>query len=66
MVFKDNDGGVDYKKEFLNSDRWYSYMNEKENLIKGLCLVEVFDCYRNKVLWEVVDDCVVKEETDHD
>ena len=51
MVFKDNGGGVDDKKELLHAKRWDVYVNEKENLIEGGYLVEVFGHYNNKVLW---------------
>ena len=66
MVFKDNDGGVDNKKALLHAKRWGVYVNEKENIMKGGYLVEVV-CYDGKkVLWELVDNHVVEQESDHD
>ena len=41
-------------------------MNGKENIITGGYLVEVVGRDGNKVLWEVRDDHVVEEATDHD
>ena len=35
MVFNDNGGGVDDKKELLHAKRWDVYVNEKEELIQG-------------------------------
>ena len=49
MVFEDNDGGVDDKKALLHTKRWYVYVNEKENLIKGGYLVEVVGSDREKL-----------------
>ena len=66
MVFEDNDGGVDDAKALLHAKRWDVYVNEKENLVKGGYFVEVVGHDGKKVVWEVVDDCVVKEQTDHD
>ena len=40
-------------------------MNEKDKIIKGGYLVEVVGHDGNKVLWEVVEDNVVEEATDH-
>ena len=42
MIFKDNDGGVDYTKTLLHAKRWDIYVNKKEKLVKGGYLVEVF------------------------
>ena len=50
MVFEDNDGGVDDKKELLHVKRWDIYMNENEKIIKGEYLVEVFVSDGKKVL----------------
>ena len=66
MVSKDNDGGVDDAKALLLAKRWDVYVNEKEKLFKGGYLVEVFGHDGKKVLWEVVDDHVIEEPTDHD
>ena len=41
------------------------YVNEKGNLVKGGYLVEFVGHDKKKVLWEVIDDHVVKEPTDH-
>ena len=35
MVFEDNGGGVDDKKALLHAKRWDSYVNKRENIIKG-------------------------------
>ena len=59
MVFEDNDGGVDNAKALLHAKRWYLYLNEKEQLVKGGYSVEVFGHDKKKFLWEVVDDHVV-------
>ena len=66
MVFEDNDGELDDENALLHAKRWDVYMNEKENLFKVGYLVEVFSPNRKKVLWEVVDDHVVEDTTDHD
>ena len=41
-------------------------MNEKEKIVQGGCLVEIVVYYRNKVIWELVNDHVVEGATDHD
>ena len=41
-------------------------MNEKGKLFKGGYLVEVAGHDRNKVLWEVFNNHVIEEATDHD
>ena len=61
MVFEENDGGVDNAKALLHDKRWDIYVNEKEKLVKGGYLVEVFGQENRKVIWEVVDDDVVEE-----
>ena len=66
MVFEDNDGELDDENALLHAKRWDVYMNEKENLFKVGYLVEVFSHNRKKVLWEVVDDHIVEDTTDHD
>ena len=66
MVFEDNDGGVDDTKVLLHAKRWYIYVNEKEKLVKGGYLVEFFGPDKKKFNWEVVDDHVVEEPTDHE
>ena len=66
MVFEDNDVGVDYGKALLHTKRWNIYVNEKEKLVKGGYLVEFVGNDKNKVLWEVVNDNVVEEPTDHE
>ena len=40
MVFEENDGGVDNTKALLHAKRWYIYVNDMENLVKGRYLVE--------------------------
>ena len=66
MVFEDNGGGVGDKKVLLHAKRWDVYVNEKGNLIKGGYLVEVVGYDRKKVIWGVVEDHVVEEETVYD
>ena len=66
MVFQDNDGGLDDKKEFLHAKRWDVYVNEKENIIKGWYLVEVIGYDGKQVLWELIDNHVVQEDNDND
>ena len=41
-------------------------MNENKKLIEGWCFVEDVGSDRKKVLWEVVDDNIVEEDTSHD
>ena len=41
-------------------------MNEKKKLVKGWYSVEVVGHDRKEVIWEVVEDHVVEEPTDHD
>ena len=53
-VLEDNEGGVGDKKALLHANRWYLYINEKEQLVKGKYLVEVVGHDKNKVLWEIV------------
>ena len=65
-VIEDNDGGVDDAKALLHANRWDVYVNEKGKLVKGRYSVEVFGHYREKVIWEVVDDHVIEDLTDHD
>ena len=66
MVFEDNDVGVDGTKTLLHAKRWYLYVNYKENLAKGGYSVEVSGHDKKNVLWEVVDDHVVEEPSDHE
>ena len=65
-MFEENDVGVDDAKVWLHSKRWDVYMNEKENLVKGGYLVEFVVHDGKKVIWEVSDDHVVEDPTDHD
>ena len=57
---------MDYVKALLHAKRWDIYVNEKEKLVKGGCLVEVVGHDKRKVLWEVVNDHVVEDPTDHE
>ena len=57
---------MDDKKALLHAKSWCVYVNEKENIIKGGYLVEVFVSDGKEVLWEVVDNHVVEEWNDHD
>ena len=66
MVFEDNDGEVDDTKALIYAKRWDIYVNEKEKIVKGGYLVEVFVHDSKKVLWEAVDNHVVEEATNHD
>ena len=38
-MFEDNDGGVGDAKVLLHARMWYVYVNEKENLVKGVYYV---------------------------
>ena len=51
MVFEDNDGGAEDTKELLDAKSWDVYVNEKEKLVKGGYLVEVFGQDRRTILW---------------
>ena len=66
MVFEDNDGGVDDANALLHAKRWDVYVNAKEKLVKGGYLVEVVGHKNKKVIFELVDDHVVEEPTDHE
>ena len=66
MVFEDNDGGVDNAKALLHTKRWDIYVNDKGKLVKGGYSVEVFSHDKKRVIWEVVDDHVVEEPSDHE
>ena len=66
MVFEDNDGGLEDTKALLHAKRWDIYVNEKEKLVKGGYLVDFFGPDKKKFNWEVVDDHVVEEPTDHE
>ena len=66
MVSEDNDGGVHDAKALLHTKRLDVYVNEKENLVNGGYLVEVVVNDKNKFLWEVVNDHVVEDPTDHE
>ena len=66
MVFEDNEGGVDDKKALLQDKRWDSCVNEGEQLEKGKYSVEVFGHDKKNVLWEVVDNHVVEETSNHE
>ena len=35
MVFEENYGGLDDAKALLHAKRWYLYVNETEQLVKG-------------------------------
>ena len=65
MVLEENEGGVDDKKVLLYTKRWDSYVNDKEQLVKGKYSVEVFGHDKNKVLWEMVNNRVVEDPSDH-
>ena len=66
MVFEDNNGGVDSIKALLHYKKWDVYNSEKEELVKGGYLVEIYDKDGKKVIWEVVDDHVVEEGVEHE
>ena len=63
--FEDNEGGVD-DKALLHAKCWDLYLNEKESLVKGKYLVEVFGHDKKKLLWGVVGDHVLEEPCDHE
>ena len=50
----------------LHAKKWDLYVNEKKKLVKGGYLVEVVGHEKRKVLWEVVDNHVVEEPSDHE
>ena len=56
---------VDNAKALLHANSWDVYVNEKENLFKGGYLVEFVVHDNNKILWEVFDNHIVEEPTDH-
>ena len=66
MVFEDNAGGVDDEKTLLHAKRWDIYVNKRGKLVKGGYLVEVFIHDKKKFIWEVVDDHVIEDPTDHE
>ena len=66
MVSKDNDGEVENAKSLLHAKRWDLYLNENKKLVKGRYSVEVVGYDGKKVIWEVVNDHVVEEPTDHE
>ena len=57
---------MDNAKELLHAKIWYLYVNEKENIVKGGYLVEFVGHDGKKVLWEVVNNHVVEEPTEHE
>ena len=63
---KDNDGGEDNAKALIHAKRWDVYTNERENLFKVGYQVEVVGHDGKKFLWEVVDNNVAEQPTDHD
>ena len=66
MVSEDSDGGVEDAKTLLHAKRWDIFVNEKENILKGGYSLEVVGHDKKKVLWEVVDDNIVEDPTDHE
>ena len=66
IVFEENDGGVDNTKALIHDKRWDIYVDEKEKLVKGGYFVEVVGHEKKKIIWEVVDNHVVEEPTDHE
>ena len=56
MVFKYNEGGLDYEKNNLRLNMWGLYINQKHFLIEGGYSVEVLVSHGKKFIWEVVDD----------
>ena len=57
---------MDNAKALIHPKRWNVYMNDKKNIVKGGYSVEVVGHDRKKVFWEVVNDHVIEEPTDHD
>ena len=48
IVFEENNGGMDDAKALLHAKRWYIYVNEKENIVKGGYLVQFLVVTRRK------------------
>ena len=65
-MFEENDGGVDDAKELIHAKRWDVYVNKKDKLVKGGYLVEVVSNEKKKVIWEVFNNHVIEEPTDHE
>ena len=65
MVFEGGNGGVDGKNTLLHAKKWDVYNSEKESLLKGEYLVEVYDKEGKKVILEVVGDHLVEEGVKH-
>ena len=53
-------------KLLLHAMRWDIYINKKEKLVKGGYSVGVVGHYKKKFIWEVFNDHVLKEPTDHE
>ena len=51
MVLEGNDVGVDNEKSLLHTKRWSVYVNDKENIVKGGYLFEVFGHDGKTVFW---------------
>ena len=66
IVLEENDGGVDDAKELLNFNRWYVYVHDKKILFRVGIWMEVVCSKGKKVVWEMVDNHVVEEETEND
>ena len=66
MAFEENGGGVGDAKTLLHAKRWDVYVNEKEKLVKVGYSVEVVCHNKKNVIWGVVDDHVVEEQTDRE
>ena len=52
---------MDDEKEIIHAKRWGVYMNNKRLLIKGRYSMEVSGSDGKKVVWEVVDNHVVRD-----
>ena len=60
MMLGNNQAGKYEDKSLLHSNRWYFYMRQKLSLIDVGYSVEVSGSDRKKVVWEVIQDHVVK------
>ena len=62
VVVDDNDKSIDEKKALIYDNRWYVYMRYNILLIKDGYYVELSGYDMNKVVFEVVEDNVVKDQ----
>ena len=60
MIFDDNNGRVDGTNNLLHAKKWYVCNSQNAALVKVRYWVEVAEKDRNKVIWEVVNDHVMR------